>query len=151
MGKRQQGELPLLVGMGELTVLRWYQQVLQLCKSSCNSGSHRLMQLHQCFSASTSTLSQQPDYFDISISWKEVVRIDGCFIMARRQKSADQMPAGKHRSTHSAQQPHAVGPPCCANRRVLLQRANWKCIQRKAEDVATLKDFFISTYLLWGA
>lgn len=102
MGKRQQGELSALLGMGKLTVLRWYQQVLQSHKSSCNSGSCQLMQLQQCFSASTSTLSQQPDYFDISLSWKEVLRMDGCFIMARRQKSAAQMPDGKQQSTHSA-------------------------------------------------
>lgn len=56
MGKRQQRELSAPLGMGELKVLGWYQQSLQLGGSSCSSVSCQLLQLQQCFNASTSTL-----------------------------------------------------------------------------------------------
>lgn len=57
-------------------------------------------------------------------------------------KSHARMLVGKWQTTHSAQQPHAVGPPCCAHRRVLLRGDNWKCNAKKSRGCSNTKGLF---------
>lgn len=84
VGKREQWEFPTWHVPGELRVLDWYQQGLQLGRSNISSGSCRLLQLQQCFNAPPPALPQQPDYSDISLFWMEHLRKDRCFIMDRK-------------------------------------------------------------------